>query len=296
MSFHYLQGQVEVSSEAIYWDGEQFVPSNMPSFLGKYCLLDNEMVSCHDFPYGMTSEHLMEIFGVVVLMSSAVASPAKTSVQQVKGLGLQGKDRAYGPKWRGLSVKLGPHGCWLKTHHSSHPEDLTPFCETWPRWGMMRSGECWEQLTPERPTKESVSGSWPTPRSCSAMSARFTVNTCLAKFPNLETVVARREAFPVGKYLNPDWVELLMGWPKGWTSVHVSLTEEEFNRWLLGFTEDTVAAYGKTAWKQGSWEHSCSRTIISPMNQLARLKAIGNGQVPAVAALAFSCLSRRIAV
>lgn len=137
----------------IYWDGEQFVPSNMPSFLGKYCLLDNEMVSCHDFPYGTTSEHLMEIFGVVALMSSVVASPAKTSVQPVKGLGLQGKDLAYGPKWHGSLVKYNLRGSWWKIHPSSHPEAWELFSGIWPKWGIMQNGVCSERLTPEHPHK-----------------------------------------------------------------------------------------------------------------------------------------------
>jgi len=64
---------------------------------------------------------------------------------------------------------------------------------------------------------------WPTPRSCSAMAANFTDNTAKAKFPNLETVVAR-QMWPTGLEeetmigaLNPTWVEWLMGFPLGWT-------------------------------------------------------------------------------
>jgi DNA (cytosine-5)-methyltransferase 1 len=92
---------------------------------------------------------------------------------------------------------------------------------------------------------------WPTPRSCSAMGANFTENTPKAKFPNLETVVARQmwptpnagdykagmsnapnrqqsslprsvgiaEGVSSGKRggLNPTWVEWLMGFPLQWT-------------------------------------------------------------------------------
>jgi len=37
------------------------------------------------------------------------------------------------------------------------------FSATWPRWGMMRGGECSGLATPERRTSETASGSWPTP-------------------------------------------------------------------------------------------------------------------------------------
>ena len=96
---------------------------------------------------------------------------------------------------------------------------------------------------------------WPTPRNCSAMTANFTQNTAKAKFPNLETVVARIESWPttssnngtggatglaggsgnrkklytlLGKEegkkmgcqsLNPYWVEWLMGYPIGFTDL-----------------------------------------------------------------------------
>ena len=59
---------------------------------------------------------------------------------------------------------------------------------------------------------------WPTPRNCTAMAA--TVNPD-AKFPNLETVVAKTG---VSGQLNPAWVEWLMGYPSGWTDLEPSET------------------------------------------------------------------------
>jgi DNA (cytosine-5)-methyltransferase 1 len=63
---------------------------------------------------------------------------------------------------------------------------------------------------------------WPTPRNCTAMAARITpeaVAKAPARFPNLETVVALREPSAAGGYLNPLWVEWLMGFPPTWTEV-----------------------------------------------------------------------------
>jgi len=93
---------------------------------------------------------------------------------------------------------------------------------------------------------------WPTPRSCTAMSAPNIQNRANDKNPNLETVVARSlwptptanedaAGTPNGKMqrmlgnhpgirgttpeewkagsLNPAWVEWLMGYPSGWTDL-----------------------------------------------------------------------------
>ena len=93
---------------------------------------------------------------------------------------------------------------------------------------------------------------WATPRSCSAMAATITEKTANARFPNLETQVARTlyptpcsmdykgARTPEGLkkagrtstnslpdavrasqdgQLNPQWVEWLMGFPEGWTDL-----------------------------------------------------------------------------
>jgi hypothetical protein len=60
---------------------------------------------------------------------------------------------------------------------------------------------------------------WPTPRSNTAMASLITPDIANdpKRFPNLETVVGRREQ--VTGRLNPMWVEWLMGFPLGWTDL-----------------------------------------------------------------------------
>ena len=127
---------------------------------------------------------------------------------------------------------------------------------------------------------------WPTPRSCTAMSATFTANTVKAKFPNLETIVAQNTDSFVGKQLNPDWVELLMGWPCGWTSCTAMLSATEISNWLDAFT----SGGGCAAWQTGVWERNVPRVSTCIADRVARLKAIGNGQVPACVVLAWNTL------
>ena len=72
--------------------------------------------------------------------------------------------------------------------------------------------------------------------------------------------------------LNPDWVEWLMGWPLGWTSLE-PLCE--------------------SAWFSSTWwdDEPCPRITTIKTNRVSRLKAIGNGQVPACMVAAWWLLS-----
>jgi len=65
---------------------------------------------------------------------------------------------------------------------------------------------------------------WPTPRANSAMSARITEKANPNRYPNLETVLLKRQPEVIGGWLNPTWVEWLMGFPEGWTDLEPSET------------------------------------------------------------------------
>ena len=77
----------------------------------------------------------------------------------------------------------------------------------------------------------------------------------------------------VGGALNPDWVEWLMGWPVGWTCLD-PLDTLEIAPWDIE--------------PQG-----VPRVASGVKSRVDRLKAIGNGQVPAVAAMAWETLTQR---
>lgn len=81
----------------------------------------------------------------------------------------------------------------------------------------------------------------------------------------------RGDGVCIGGQLNPDWVELLMGWPKGWTDV------------------DSVCGGAIVGWGDG-WERDTPRITRRTAHRAARLKCIGNGQVPAAAVEAWRIL------
>jgi hypothetical protein len=115
------------------------------------------------------------------------------------------------------------------------------------------------------------------------MTAKITDNTAQEdRFPNLETVVAPRHDNAVNRYLNPTWVEALMGWPRGWTKIRP-------------FNKNEWAAWQRNAmalWQDGvSWEQGLKRTTTRKRHRVQRLQAIGNGQVPQCVVLAYVILS-----
>ena len=52
-----------------------------------------------------------------------------------------------------------------------------------------------------------------------------------------------------------------------------------------------LARFGKEAWQDGSWENAVPRVAQAVASRVDRLKAIGNGQVPAVVRLAWNILT-----
>jgi len=88
---------------------------------------------------------------------------AKTSAQQEKAQALTESAAECGEKWHGSFTKYSPDTSSWKTHQCSLAGDLDEFSETWPQWGLMRGGECWEQQTLVQTTKGTGFGLWATP-------------------------------------------------------------------------------------------------------------------------------------
>jgi hypothetical protein len=219
----------------------------------------------------MTCKPLTEDRGEELLMSYLAAFHAKTSPQPEKEPESTESGQGCGEKWHGSFTKYDPDSSLWKTHQCSLLEDLESFSETWPRWGLMRSGECWEQQTLAHRTSETEFGFLPTPTAsmmpceetvrimrkqwlegkmsleeASAIAGRDvrksqgkveawpTPTAHNAKETNAPSEALRNEptlASRVGGKLNPMWVEWLMGWPLGWTDLK-PLETDKFQRWL----------------------------------------------------------------
>jgi hypothetical protein len=257
MSWHYLQGLEEVSSEAICWDGERFAQSSGQTTLAGYCLPDSETGCCLDSRFGMMSKHSMETHGEDESMSSLAGSPARTSAQPAKALESMGQGRECGSTWPGSFARYDRDSSLWRTPQCSLLEGLDVFSETWPRWGTMQNGECWERMTAAPPMSATESGFWPTPTRHDGKD-NASPAAILRKSPGLgvvaqiwptpragnpgsrpngkggkvlaEEVKKQENGLMPGGQLNPPWVEWLMGWPIGWTDCE-PLGMDKFQRW-----------------------------------------------------------------
>lgn len=176
-------------------------------------------------------------------MLFAVASPAKTSAPQASK---RESGRARGVvSFTNSSESFAwydPSSLSWKTSQRSLLTDWTPFLENWPRQGLMRNGRAYRHRLWEPAINATGGGLLPTPRANSAMTVDLRTQQDRPELqPNLETVMARMLPTPVardykgrsqrgdllpdrfvptggGIYLNPSFVEEMMGFPVGYTA------------------------------------------------------------------------------
>ena len=274
---HCLREQAAEFSVENCSDGEPSVLSKSTP-MPQACLLHGKTTGAWNrFPSGMTFEHSEATTQIAqeclrcfeesgVDSSSAADSRVKTSQLQEQAQDSTENDQDCGQSKRESFAKYDPLTHSWRTRQRSLEGGFIEFSQTWPRWGSMRNGELFHVLTLVEFTSENESGlRLPTPRSCTAMGARITENTLSARFPNLETVLARLCVPTIGKnefkgsskkrfigspdfrgakmseglricesdpiYLNPSFAELVMMWPMEWTDLR-PLGMDKFREWL----------------------------------------------------------------
>ena len=203
--------------------------------------------------FGMTYKPLTETRGEELLTLYRAVFPVRTFPQQEKEQESMEKPLECGEKWRGSFTKYDLDTSSWKTHQCSLLGDLDEFLETWPQWGLMRNGECWEQKTLVQHIRGIESGSlvwigtptatmskrsetflkgriptpaefvqkWPTPK---CQDSRHAISRHLDQKQkqwkgNLGELIMSLEKPNTGGRLNPTWVEWLMGWPLEWTDL-----------------------------------------------------------------------------
>jgi hypothetical protein len=163
MSWLFSQVLVEEYLGDISSDGEQSVQSNGSHTQQAYCAPDKMTAFSRLSRFGMTYKPLTESRGEELLTLYLAGFHAKTSPQPEKEKELTENGQECGEKWHASFTKYDPDSSSWKTHQCSLLGDLDEFSETWPRWGLMRSGECWEQRMLEQTIRGTESGFWPTP-------------------------------------------------------------------------------------------------------------------------------------
>jgi hypothetical protein len=158
MSWLYSRALVEEYLGDNFLDGVQSALSSGKPIPQAYCAPDKMTGFLKVSRYGMTFAPLMENRGEELLMSYLAAFHAKTSQQEVREKESKENDLGCGEKWYGSFTKYNPDSSSWKTHQCSLLGDLEEFSETWPQWGLMRNGECWEQQTLAQTIKGTESG------------------------------------------------------------------------------------------------------------------------------------------
>lgn len=163
MSFIYSRALVAAFSQASYSGTDAYALSS-GSHTPKPCLWhDRTMEPSRLSRFGMTCKPLMEGRGEELLTLWRAGFHAKTLAQQEKAQALTVSAAECGRTWPASLAKYDPDTSSWRTAQYSLLGGLDEFSETWPKWGSMQSGECWERPTLVPLTSESASGLWQTP-------------------------------------------------------------------------------------------------------------------------------------
>jgi hypothetical protein len=190
------------------------------------------------------------------LMSSAAASPARTSATQARAQALMASAAGYGRSTPDLLASYDRASSSWRTSQLCLEGGLHVFSETWPRSGTMRNGTAFQLPPLVRLTDETGFGSWATPAAADATGSTGggqgrSLRTDVRMWPtpnagdgiagasnlphrrqvSLPRTVAQWPTPTADRYsglqshgrnailgsLNPTWVEWLMGFPSGYT-------------------------------------------------------------------------------
>jgi len=226
MSWLFSQALVEEYWGDISSDGQQFAPLNGNPIPQAYCAPDKMTDFSRLSRFGMTYKPLMDILGEELLTLYLAGFHAKTSAPQEKAQELTENEAQCGEKWRASFTKYDPDSHSWRTHQCSLLGDLDEFSETWPQWGLMRDGKCWEQRTLEQTIKGTEYGllreMWPTPVKSDYAGRRPSKGW--KGESDLPSVVWTRTGGQENPQMSPasinaTWTEWLMGWPLGWTDL-----------------------------------------------------------------------------
>lgn len=278
---------------------------------------------------------------------SAEASLVRTSVAQEMAQDWTEKGLGCGVSLLASFAKYDPVTHSLKTLQGSLLWDLIESSATLPQWGIMLDGVLSARKMPAQITNANGFGSkqcWPTPCAqdykgrgpnsrqqglCDVVRRKYYTPTAKDSYPAsiVEITESRKansrrtvhrlrsqvtEPEDRGKALNPEWVEWLMGWPIGWTSLE-PLREVILLDWSIDPADEQPARICGTPraretprspeFRKGRipvpeeiiLEHPAPdgripRVIGKIPNRAARIKMLGNGQVPQAAVLAWKIL------
>ena len=269
MSWHFSAALEAEFLEVTSSDGAPSALSSGCPILDPSSCNDKMTEPCDHSQSGTMSRPSTGTPGLDAWMLSRVGFRARTSPQQEKERESTAHALGCGRTCPESLAKSDPASRSWKTAQCSLLAGLDEFSETWPRWGTMRNGVCWERTTAEPRTDEIESGLWPTPSSNKQTASGDLVNADGSPWDGISKPHSAKTGKPVqtalldavrrwptptcrdwksgtgaqerpghalplssaiGGQLNPPWVEWLMGWPIGWTDSK-RLETDKFQSW-----------------------------------------------------------------
>lgn len=236
MSWLFSRALVVEFSAANCSDGGLFAPLKSTDIPQAFWSPGKTTDNCPPSLYGMTFALLTVDRGEELLTSFRAASRARISAQRGRVLASRETDQGCGMNSRESLARFDLDSSSWKTRQCSLLEGLDRFSETWPRWGMMRSGECFLRAPLARHTHEKGCSCWPTPtKSMSTrgwgLGSERNRTTGHQRFGEPAKTNILRDISIYGWKLNPFAMEWLMGWPIGWTDLK-PLETGRFQQWL----------------------------------------------------------------
>lgn len=236
MSWLFSRALVEEFSAATCWDGAPSAPLSVMPTEHKFWRNDKTMEPCQLSRFGLTCAVLTESRGAELLTWFRAGFPAKTSATAVRRKASRASAVASGKKWPGSFARFNRDTRTWKTSQRCLFEELTSCSVTWPRWGSMHDGECWElpTLAVTRPAKGY--GLWPTLKASDGEQRTSNLDYFKRRLgisPDLPVIVAlSTPPTTKGFYgrLNPDWCEWLTTWPIRWTALE-PLAMDRIHAW-----------------------------------------------------------------
>ena len=275
MSWLFSQALVEAYLGENFSDGAQCAQSNGRNTQQAYCAPDKMTAFFRLSRFGMTFKPLTENRGEELLTLFRAAFHVPTLVQQEKAQELTEKPLECGEKWLGSFTKYSPDSCSWKTHQCSLLGDLDEFLETWPQWGLMRDGECWEQQMLAQTINVTVFGLNPNEINHPPPPPHLHLDYTDSTYEQRNKRTQRTSK----KYAYIDCS----------SQSEMAHTRCERTQVPLKWEQPTKQFADGPSWWQT--EPRLDRVAHGVAARMDRLKAIGNGQVPLCAATAWRILN-----
>jgi len=230
MSWLFSRALVEAYSAGNCSDGEPSAQLNVMPTQHKFWRNDKMMEFSNLSLFGLTLKLLTEDRGMDLLTWYREDFLAKIFPSQEKAQDYPMEPEAdYGRSKHASFAKCSQDMRMWKTAQHSLFEDLDTSLAIWPKWGLMRDGECLEVTSLVPLINQTASGFWhPTPTARDWKGASNGQKLDYSRWTTYLHHAVSHDHYTT--YPNPSCSEAVMGWPIGWTEL-APLEMGRFQQW-----------------------------------------------------------------